>query len=285
MRWWELSIQVPLEYVEPVSYLFDRYGFGVGLESVDDDQILMKTYIPFSSRKRLAMIEIGINLIRTIQPFEELKKTELIKNEWETAWKAYFDLQKIGKRTVIRPSWVPYTASLEEIVLELDPGMAFGTGYHPTTRLCLQVIEELVGPNINVLDFGTGSGILSIAAAKFGAERVMAIDKDAVATKTAKINIKANKVSDRIVVRRGSMAYVQGRESYFDLVVSNISAKVIKEQASNFFDALKPNGTAIVSGFVEDQQESVQHTMTNVGFQMSRIITCEEWILLQFFRS
>ena len=158
--WQEISIQVPDEYVEPVSYLFSRYGHGLAMEPVGQGQVILRTYLTTTSRQRLAHIEVGVNLINVLEPVGELTLTPLEEGaDWETAWKSHFTVLEVGSRLLVKPSWIEHTASSEQVVIELDPGMAFGTGYHPTTYGCMEALERLVKPGMAVLDLGSGSGL------------------------------------------------------------------------------------------------------------------------------
>ena len=144
--WQEVSISVPFEYVEPISYLFDKYGEGLTMEDDGPDLIKLRTYLPSGARERFAHIEVGVNLARILQPLGELKVTDLNEDDWRNAWKTHFTLLKIGERLVIKPSWIDYQPADGELLIELDPGLAFGTGYHPTTATCLEALEQLVRP-------------------------------------------------------------------------------------------------------------------------------------------
>ncbi len=144
MAWQEISIGVPHEYVEPISYLFSRYGRGFSMESDGPDRMMLRTYLPDNSRQRLARIDVGVRLVSAVQPLGELAIREIPDEEWQDAWKSHFDLLKIGRRLVIKPTWLDYQASEGEVVIELDPGLAFGTGYHPTTHTCLEAVDKLM---------------------------------------------------------------------------------------------------------------------------------------------
>ena len=160
MTWHELSILVPYEYVEPISYLFDRYGHGMSIEIQGQKEVLLRTYLPSTSRQRLAHIEVGVKLAGLLQPIGDLNVRALLDDEdWQNSWKSHFSLLKLGRNLVIRPSWVDYKPLEDELVIDLDPGLAFGTGYHPTTYTCLEVLERLIKPDFAVLDVGTGSGL------------------------------------------------------------------------------------------------------------------------------
>ena len=154
MVWQEISIGVPHEYVEPISYLFSRYGRGLVMESDGPDRILLKTYLPANSRQRLARIEVGVKLVSIIEPLGDLTFKEVTEEGWQDAWKSHFNLLKIGRRLVIKPTWIDYQAKAGEVVIEIDPGMAFGTGYHPTTYTCLEAMEQMLKAGASVLDLG-----------------------------------------------------------------------------------------------------------------------------------
>ena len=203
MSWQELSIRVPYEYVEPVSYLFGRYGRGLSMERVREpgrkrdasDLVLMRTYLPANSRQRLARIEVGLKLVAILEPMEDLTITPVPEEQdWESEWRSHFDLLRVGRHLVIKPTWIDYEEGPGDILIELDPGMAFGTGYHPTTYTCLEALEDIVKPGMAVLDVGTGSGILAITAAKLGASRVVALDIDPQAVRAARQNFRRTRV-------------------------------------------------------------------------------------------
>src|SRR5438552_18109178 len=207
MNWLELSVEVDPEAVESVSELFARYGYNAGVvveqsllapqEEQSDWETLthpeidptrpvgVRTYLPNDEdapRKRQQVEQALWHLgqMRQISPLRvEVREEE----DWANAWKAYYGIQRVGERIVIKPSWLEYKPREGDVVLDLDPGMAFGTGLHPTTRLCLTALEERVRPGMKILDLGTGSGIVAIAAAKLGGPsvRVVALDTDNVA--------------------------------------------------------------------------------------------------------
>ena len=284
MVWQELSIKVPWEYVEPISYLFSRYGRGLSMEAAEDELVLLRTYLPNTSRRRLARIEVGVNLVRILQPMGELAIKELEEADWESAWKAHFSLLKVGSRLVIKPSWIAYEARQDDVVIELDPGMAFGTGYHPTTKMCLEALEWLVQPGIDVLDLGTGSGILTIAAARLDAASVVALDIDPTAVKVARKNFRATGIMSVVRLIRGTLPHPLAQEGHFDLAMANISARVIKEKASYIHQALRPGGTLIASGIIQKQQQELEETLIDVGFSHLKTYNMEDWVGLLFSR-
>ena len=285
MTWQELSIKVPREYVEPIAYLFGRYGRGFSMENAGDQLVLLRTYLPDTSRQRLARIQVGANLVRILQPMAELTVKSLEEADWESAWKAHFSLLKVGKRLVIKPTWIDYDAGRDELIIELDPGMAFGTGYHPTTRMCLKALEELVRPGMEVLDLGTGSGILSIAAARLGASYILALDTDATAVKAARKNFRTAGLTSTVRLARGSLPHNQSQDGRFDLAVANITGKVIQGSAPHLRQALKPGGLLIASGFLQTQQAELEGVLVGAGFSRLRKYKAEDWAALLMSRT
>jgi ribosomal protein L11 methyltransferase len=281
MQWHEVSIEVPYEYVEPISYLFDRYGHGLSVETLGPNQVLLRTYLPSTARQRLAHIEVGVNLTSILQPLGDLKVEPLDRDEdWQNAWKSHFSLLKLGRRLVVKPSWIDYQPAPEDIVIELDPGLAFGTGYHPTTYTCLEALERLVQPGMQVLDLGTGSGILTIAAVKLGADRVLAIDIDSIAVKAARQNLKRLGLKSQVDLAQGTLPHPQATPASFDLVVANISARAIRERAAHIRPVLKPTGALIASGIIDQQQGETQEALVQAGFSQIEPWPKEDWVTL-----
>ena len=283
MAWQELSIAVPHEYVEPISYLFSRYGRGLGMERDGPDRILLRTYLPGNSRQRLARIEVGINLINILQPLGEINIRLLPEDEdWQKQWRSHFSLLRVGRHLVIKPSWIEYEAAPGEVLVELDPGMAFGTGYHPTSHTCLQAIEELLQPGMAVLDLGTGSGILSIAAVKLGASRVVALDIDPQAVRAARQNLRRTRVQKQVTLTQGSVPHPLAGHGLFDLAVANISARAVRERAPFVLPTLKPGGHLIASGIMDHQRQEVHESLEELGFSLSGEWTQDEWVTLVY---
>ena len=181
------------------------------------------------------------------------------EEDWANAWKAYFKPTRVGERLVIIPSWETYELQESDVPLYLDPGMAFGTGTHPTTSLCLRLLEKVVKPGARVLDVGTGSGILGIAAAKLGAGQVVAIDIDPVAVKVAGENAESNEVG--MDIRQGTLDQVEPEES--DLVIANIIASIIVEILPDVAARMKKGGRFIASGIIAEKKQAVVDAITN----------------------
>ena len=225
-KWLELSVQAPREFVEPLTSLFLKYGHaGVAVEEPggfnpdegesppDSGHVRVMTYLPVgpTTRSREGSIDVGVRLMAQLGPVSKLHSREVDEAEWQYTWREHFHTLHVGSRTVIVPTWRSYTPSPGDVVIELDPGMAFGTGHHPTTTMCLAALEELVSPGCSVLDLGCGSGILSIAAAKLGASEVLGLDIDPTAVETAAANVKQNGVDAVVTVDEGTLPYASLR--------------------------------------------------------------------------
>lgn len=278
--WQEISISVPFEYVEPISYLFDRYGYGLAMEEDGPDRIKLRTYLPGDARQRYAHIEVGVKLTNILEPIGELTATPLADADWQNAWKSHFNLLKIGRRLVIKPSWIDYEPAADELVIELDPGLAFGTGYHPTTYTCLQAMEHLARPGIAVLDLGVGSGILTIAAVKLGAARVVALDIDPQAIQSARQNFRRAGIRRQIDLAQGSLPHPLAPAAAFDLAVANISARGVRERAADLRAALRPQGLLIASGIIQEQHQETAAALQQAGFARIEVWPKEDWITL-----
>ena len=285
MVWQELSITVPHEYVEPISYLFGRYGKGVSTELAGEGKVLLRTYLTTGSRQRMARIDVGVRLVGAIEPIGDLEIRELPEDEdWMESWKSHFGILRIGKRLVIKPTWLEldFTASPDDIVIEIDPGIAFGTGYHPTTDTCLQAMEQRIVPGMTVLDLGTGSGILTIAAIKLGAGLVTALDIDSQAVTAARRNFKRLGINKQVRLGQGSVPHPTAPAGDFDLAVANISARGVADRCPFILTALKPGALFIASGLLNTQKEEVAAVVEPLGFSLISEWPQEEWTTLLY---
>ena len=281
MQWNEISIEVPFEYVEPISYLFDRYGHGMSMEILNSDQVMLRTYMPSTSRQRLAHIEVGVKLTSLLQPLGELKVEPLPPDEdWQNAWKSHFNLLKLGQHLIIKPSWLEYEPKTDDLVIELDPGMAFGTGHHPTTYTCLEALEDLIEPGMKVLDLGVGSGILTIAAAKMGAANILAMDIDSVAIKAARQNFHRLGILPQVTLVQGTLPNPQARAGEFDVVVANISSRAIRERGAHMLPLLNQQGALIASGIINEQAEETEEALEEAGFVVQNTFPKDDWLTL-----
>ena len=281
MTWHEVSIEVPFEYVEPISYLFDRHGNGLATQLQDNGRVLLRTYLPSNARQQLAHIEVGVKLASILEPLGELKISPLDDEaDWQNAWKSHFSLLKLGRRLVIKPSWIDYPGEPGELIINLDPGMAFGTGYHPTTYTCLELLEELISPAARSLDLGTGSGILAIAMVKLGAAEVVALDTDPVAVRTAGQNFQGTQIEERVKLAQGTVPHPLTGAGGFDLAVANISARAVGDRAGAVRESLKPEGVFIGSGIIHEQRHEAEAAIRNAGFTSIEIRQREDWVAL-----
>jgi len=213
-------------------------------------------------------------------PVSPLQERVLEEEDWQNAWKEHFHVLRVGKRMVVSPSWREHQATKSDIVVTLDPGMAFGTGHHPTTRMCLELLENMVKPGMSVLDVGCGSGILSIAAAKLGARSVLGIEIDSVALRVAKQNILENGVGQNIRIVQGSLPHPDVGALSYDLAVANISAKVITEIAGELVGAARPGGKVIASGILLDNRDAVAQALDSAGGLLNQTIADGDWVAL-----
>lgn len=211
----------------------------------------------------------------------EVKVTEVAEKDWATAWKKYYHPVRISRYLTIKPSWEEYqTTDPKEEVITLDPGMAFGTGTHPTTRLTLHALEATLRGNETVIDVGTGSGVLSIAAKYLGAKEVVAYDLDDVAVKAAKENIALNPPAKNIQVKANNL--LTNVEKKADVIVANILADIIVEMLPDAWRLLEPTGTLIVSGIIEAKKQEVIEAMQAQGFIIDQTFQQKDWYALTF---
>ena len=199
------------------------------------------------------------------------------EQDWAESWKAHFEPERVGARTVIRPSWRTYRAAAGDVVIEIDPGMAFGTGTHPTTALCISLIEGHLKPADAFLDVGTGSGILMIAAARLGAKSVQGVDNDPVAIEVAQKNLLANRIPD-FDIAAGHL--VDDLDGPFDVVAANILSEVVLDLLPGVIRVLKKSGVFICSGIVSPQKRAVLAGLHKAGFEIVEVSEKAGWIAM-----
>lgn len=287
MQWVELSASVNSDVVEKVASVLGRYGQGGATieewqsEISGEKTLAVKVYLPHSHSYKDVRNEIEQNLAHLPSSTPIRLKERLLKPEdWFDSLKKHFGILEIGEKFIIKPSWIcqPLPTSTRTII-ELDPGAAFGTGLHPTTRLCLLRLERYLVPGMSVLDLGTGSGILAIAAAKLGASSVLAIDIDPVAVKAARSNTRINRVDDHIRVKRGTLSTRTQREfkGSFDMALANITARAISDLSQSFAKVLKPGGKLIVSGIHSQGLDEVLISLVLANFKLEAADQEGEW--------
>ena len=329
MTWLELSVDVESEAVESVSELLAQYGYNGGVVvdqpiipgaegpeySFDTSRpVTVRTYLPLDeraeeTRQRIEQALWHFGQMRAVGP---LSVRPLEEEDWANAWKQHYTIQRIGAHTVIVPSWLEYQPQPGDIVLRLDPGMAFGTGLHPTTQLCIGFIEQYVKLGMQVLDLGCGSGILAIAAARLGAT-VLALDTDSIAVTAARENVDRNEVAGQVSVAEGSLgsgaaldhwlyptrndegktmnsAEDQSHRSsfivhHFNVIVANIIARVLSALAADMAGALTSDGTLIASGIIADREHEVVAAFTAAGLTPLERRQEGDWVALVYRKS
>ena len=307
MKWTELSVLTTNEAVEAVSNILheagasgvviedsreltkeriDQFGeiYALNPDDFPKNGVIVKAYLSASSFVVETIEEIKLAI-------ENLKKydinvgeniltfAEVDEEDWANAWKQYYHPVKISERFTIVPTWEDYTpVSTDELIIELDPGMAFGTGTHPTTVMCLQALEKVVKNGDSVIDVGTGSGVLSIGAAMLGASEVHALDLDEVAVTAAKENVELNKVSNKVDVVHGNLLDTVKEPA--DVVVANILAEIIVTFTDDAFSIVKPGGYYVTSGIIGAKKELVRDALISSGFEIEEVLMMEDWVAI-----
>jgi len=200
---------------------------------------------------------------------------EVSDEDWANAWKKYYKPAKVGERVVIKPTWEEYKAKADEVVIELDPGMAFGTGTHETTIMCVKLLEKYVKGGSTVFDVGCGSGILGITAARLGAEKVVCVDIDEVSCRVSRENAEMNKVAERVDVRCGNLLDVVPGKA--DVIIANIIADIIISFSEDAMSFLSRGGIFISSGIIRDRRDEVLRKLRAEGFNILEVMEMGEW--------
>lgn len=304
--WLELSVDADLEAVEAVSEILSRVATGgtsvePAYELVDEGlsarldatrPATVRAYLPAAdpaaTAEAIATVETALGHLSAfgLRPIGELTTREVHEDDWATAWKRHFPVLRLGRRLVIRPTWRRHRPARDEVVVTLDPGMAFGTGLHPTTRLSLIALERVADAGAastlgRVLDVGCGSGILSIAAAQLGAGRVLGLDIDPIAIEATVANVRRNHLSRRIRARRGSLP---SREPAFDLVLANLVASVLIDLASALAAELRAGGRLIAAGIFVDREADVRAAFDTAGLRVEGRDADGDWLALTAVR-
>ena len=307
LKWIEVRIQTTQEAVEAISYILHEKGAsGVVIEDPAElvkerenvfgelyalnpndypaTGVRIKSYFVANEDvlSTIEDIQIAIEQLRTyqIEIGEGTITTRIVDEEdWAHAWKKYYHPVQVSDRITIVPSWETYEKKREnEEIIELDPGMAFGTGTHPTTVMCLQGIEEFMQPNDIVVDVGTGTGVLAIAAAKLGAKEVFAYDLDEVAVKSANENVIHNHVSEQVYVAKGNLLTDYKGESNF--IVGNLLAEIVMLLSPQAKEVCPPNGIFLVSGIIVEKKELICTQLVHDGFEILKVYEMNDWVAI-----
>lgn len=293
-RWVEISVEADLASVDDLVGLLGRHCEGGAVVEHRPDEglkpsrqrVRIKGFLPERDENSLRKLEIGLLLLGRISPISEPYIAVLEPEDWAESWKAHFPPQHIGAHTVIVPTWREYLPKQGEVVIGLDPGMAFGTGLHATTRLCLRAIERYLRQGMKVLDVGTGSGILAISAALQGAWRVHAIDIDPLAVRVARENAALNRVSNIVRIRRATLGTHAPRDvpqhtgTSYDLVLANILSKVIVDMLPDLAGALDAGGTLVASGITQEQAGKVAGAFRKAAVAVRECAQEDGWVAI-----
>lgn len=302
MKWKEFSVLTEGVCVEAIAGIFHILGSGgvviedpqaarkyvaadkwnpqsVSPDFLDHEFVVIKAYFPEER-------DIGTELQAYLQSVEDnfnikcqIFIDEVRDEDWEESWKKYYHTFKVGNRLVIKPAWEDYTKSPEEIVIDIDPAMAFGTGIHASTRFCLVFMDQYLKGGEEIVDAGCGSGILSIAAVKMGARHVYAMDVDEVAVKIARDNVKLNNLQDNIEVHEGNIVEkLRDEDKKADAVFANITAEVIYYLIPEAARVLSSGGYLFGSGIVESRWPGVKKQLEDCGFEIEQVLTDVDWI-------
>lgn len=310
MKWCEVSIQTSHEATEIIAEIFRDLGAG-GV--VIEDPELVNDYItsgkwdytdiPIATETEVvtekAYLVVNGELEGRLQTFKQeikalgergvniapaiITTAELQDEDWSDTWKQYFHTEKPGDRVVIKPTWEEYEAKEDEVVIELDPGAAFGTGTHATTSMCIKELETLVKPDDVVFDIGTGSGILSIISAKLGARDIQAVDYDDSVLKIVEENLEQNHVENIVSVAQSDL--MQNVHGKANLVIANIIADIIIRLFPQLDEHLEPNGTLLTSGIIEDRIDDVINAGQENGFTVVKRKENKGWACITFKRA
>jgi ribosomal protein L11 methyltransferase len=299
--WVELSVEADLEAVEAVSEILGRVvpgGTSVepGFELVDEGlgarvdptrpaivRAYLQAFDPIAVERAVAEVAAALGHLQVfdLRPIGEVSTRLVDEANWADAWKEHFPVLRVGRRLVIRPTWRRHRASEGDVVLALDPGMAFGTGLHPTTRLCLAALERLADrggvDGREVLDVGCGSGILAIAAIRLGAASALGLDTDSIAIEATTANARRNRITRSIRAREGSVPTGEGP---FDVVLANLIASLLVRLAPQLSAELAPGGTLLASGIFADREVEVRDAFERAGLRVTDRFVEGDWVVL-----
>lgn len=294
--WLKIEIDSPTETIDALNNFIEEIGAQGGFQEYPEPESqngfpqpasaeIIKAFLPCDVRleKRIASLQTYLDSLAEIFPELEKPKmtTEIIHDpDWEEAWKKYFKPIKVSHSIVIKPTWERCTQTGGDIVIDIDPGMAFGTGQHPSTRMCIEAMENILlhdrsVKNWHVLDVGTGTGILGIAAAKLDAGKVLCVDTDKKAVEIATQNALINNVNERVAVRQGEITKLS---ETFDLIVANITAKALIQLRPHLTRLLNPNGYLIISGMIEQEKDDINEHFPADSYPIHQFLQEKEWI-------
>jgi ribosomal protein L11 methyltransferase len=299
-KWIEIVISTPKELSDSLSNFMIELGTqGIFQEEPEQssfndapaskDQEEIKAYLPFGTQaeKKISSLKVYMDSLHEI--FPNLEKPAFVTHtiidpDWGEQWKKYFKPLRVSKNIIIKPTWERYATGGRDIVIDIDPGMAFGTGQHPSTQLCIVAIEELLLKDRsfetwNVLDVGTGTGILAICCAKLGSEKVVAMDIDEKAIEIATENVAINDVEDRIEIIQSDIADYKGK---FNLIVANLTANTLIKLRSHILKMVVPGGYVIASGIIDQNTKDIEEHFATKAIAIHDIKSEQEWFCYTF---
>ncbi len=301
--WIEVSLTLDGEAAEAVAQELQRWCYqGVAVEQADiepdkwdegqvpaPETLIVRGYFLHEDDESTAQTREGIRqalrYMNMLYPMPEPIFGVVDEADWANAWKAHYHPVRLGQRLLIHPQWLDVQPEPDDIVISLDPGMAFGTGTHPTTQLCMEALERRITHGIQVLDLGCGSGVLSILAAKLGAAHILALDIDSIAVQTTQENAAQNHTADKITAQTGSLENVLHSSRRFDLIVVNILARVIIGMcAQGLGQTVRPGGRAIFSGIIAEQVDAVEAALHQTGLIATERHQQGDWVCIEALR-
>jgi ribosomal protein L11 methyltransferase len=299
MKWLHIKAIFECDNIDLAEELVSNIFFSLGLSGVECNipipgspfnkaikEYSIATYIPCtdSAPQLLKQVQSKAEALEKEGIKITIETNEVDEENWAESWKEFFHVTKITPKIIVKPEWREYKQEGDEVVIELDPGMAFGTGTHPTTALCIKMIDQYLKKDQSFLDVGTGSGILMIAAAKLGAKQVIGIDNDEVAVRIAKQNLEKNNIgSDNFQVSLNTLENYD--KAGFDIICANILAHVIIDIMPSIKSTLNPGGIAILSGIIKEKQEPVLSCIAQNNLEIVTIEQMEEWVAISVKKS
>ena len=296
-EWLEVIVDADVQSVDAVVELFSRYVYNQGvvlnepfIQDPDGDNleidpnrpVTVSGYLPVNEATEAAVraIDVGLWHLRQLGTVSELTRRMQHEEDWANAWKEHFQVTRIARNFVVRPTWRDYQAGPDDVVIDLDPGMAFGTGLHPTTALCLGWLESLELVDARVLDAGAGSGILSIAATKLGARSVDALEIDPVAVSALRQNIKLNHLDDRIRTWTADATKPLPTAGPYEIILANIISRILVQAAPTLASAAREGTLMVLSGVIEAHESDVVVAFSDLGFHVEGRRVSGDWVSL-----